>query len=235
MKLKNQFRIFLAVMMMAMFAAPSRALAQETVTGEGTGTGTSPVNPGTGTDTPAETGAKLTYENGTVTTDKMSAAEGETVTLTVTPDDGYHLASLYLVGDNGMVYFPTQSTTDPSKYTVILFQVNAFTTLRVHATFEKDNDNPSQGSGTGGGSGDANTFSITVTADPAEGGTVTGGSSGSYAKDTRLEFKETPNEGYRFKNWTINGINEDGEGEVDQDDIDAVVKLIMEPKDKGDE
>jgi len=184
--------------------------------GEGTGTGTSPVNPGTGTDTPvnpgtgtvppAETGTKITYENGTVTTDKMSAAEGETVTLTVTPDDGYHLASLYLVGDNGMVYFPTQSTTDPSKYTVILFQVNAFTTLRVHATFEKDNDNPSQGSGTGGGSGDANTFSITVTADPAEGGTVTGGSSGSYAKDTQLEFKETPNEGYRFKNWTIDGI-----------------------------
>ena len=30
-------------------------------------------------------------------------------------------------------------------------------------------------------------------------------------------------------------INEDGEGEVDQNDIDVVVDMIMEPKDKGDE
>ena len=55
--------------------------------------------------------------------------------------------------------------------------------------------------------GTGSSFSITVTAEPAEGGTVTGGSSGSYADGTQLEFKETPNEGYRFKNWTINGIN----------------------------
>ena len=48
---------------------------------------------------------------------------------------------------------------------------------------------------------------ITVAADPAEGGTVTGGSSGTYADGTRLELKATANEGYRFVNWTIDGIN----------------------------
>ncbi len=34
------------------------------------------------------------FENGSVTCDKTEAAEGETVTLTVTPDDGYELETL---------------------------------------------------------------------------------------------------------------------------------------------
>ena len=51
------------------------------------------------------------------------------------------------------------------------------------------------------------THTISVEADPAGGGTVTGGSSGTYNVDTQFEFRATPNEGYRFKNWTIDGIN----------------------------
>ena len=51
------------------------------------------------------------------------------------------------------------------------------------------------------------TRTITVSADPADGGTVTGGTSGTYALGTQFEFKATPNEGYRFVNWTIDGIN----------------------------
>ena len=51
------------------------------------------------------------------------------------------------------------------------------------------------------------TRTITVSADPADGGTVTGGTSGTYALGTQLEFKATAAEGYRFVNWTIDGIN----------------------------
>ena len=51
------------------------------------------------------------------------------------------------------------------------------------------------------------TRTITVSADPADGGTVTGGTSGTYALGTQFEFKATPNEGYRFVKWTIDGIN----------------------------
>ena len=51
------------------------------------------------------------------------------------------------------------------------------------------------------------THTITVEADPKDGGTVTGGSSGTYAEGTQLELTATANEGYRFKNWTIDGIN----------------------------
>ncbi len=51
------------------------------------------------------------------------------------------------------------------------------------------------------------THTITVEADPKDGGTVTGGSSGTYAEGTQLELTATANEGYRFKNWTIDGID----------------------------
>lgn len=55
------------------------------------------------------------------------------------------------------------------------------------------------------------TYTITIETDPAEGGTVTGGSSGDYDDGTQLELTETPNEGYRFKNWTIDGVDSGSE------------------------
>ena len=44
---------------------------------------------------------------------------------------------------------------------------------------------------------------ITATANPEEGGTVTGG--GTYASDVTCILKATPNTGYTFINWTENG------------------------------
>ena len=40
-------------------------------------------------------------ENGTVTADKSTAEAGETVTLTVTPDEGYVVNSVTVVDQNG--------------------------------------------------------------------------------------------------------------------------------------
>lgn len=84
------------------------------------------------------------YEHGTVTTDKTSAYEGETVTLTVTPDAGYHLALLYLGDGQSISYsgstaiFPVQSSTDPSKYTFTCpATIESSAALHVTATFEE--------------------------------------------------------------------------------------------------
>ncbi len=51
-------------------------------------------------------------------------------------------------------------------------------------------------------SGDVTYYTITVSADPAEGGTVTGG--GRYEEGTAVYLTATPNEGYHFVNWTLN-------------------------------
>ena len=51
--------------------------------------------------------------------------------------------------------------------------------------------------------GSTNYFTITATANPTEGGTVTG--TGSYLQGNSCSLTATPNEGYTFVNWTENG------------------------------
>jgi hypothetical protein len=53
------------------------------------------------------------------------------------------------------------------------------------------------------GSGQLVPCTITATANPAEGGTVTGG--GTYNQSDEVTLMATPNEGYAFENWTKNG------------------------------
>lgn len=48
-------------------------------------------------------------------------------------------------------------------------------------------------------------YTVSVSASPAEGGTVTGG--GTYEKFSYASLTATPTEGYRFVNWTFNGLN----------------------------
>ncbi len=48
-------------------------------------------------------GVSPNIEHGTVTTDKTAANMGETITVTVTPDEGYQLKSLFYVEDAGSV------------------------------------------------------------------------------------------------------------------------------------
>lgn len=47
------------------------------------------------------------------------------------------------------------------------------------------------------------THTVTTTATPAEGGTITG--AGAYAHGTEVTLTATPNEHYVFVNWTVNG------------------------------
>ena len=95
-----------------------------------------------------------TMEHGTVTADKQTAAEGETVTLTVTPDSGYHLkAGSLLAGD-------------------IVVEGNTFTmpgkAVTITALFEQDAAEPAVGSYkdgvyTGSAQGNNGTVAVSVT------------------------------------------------------------------------
>lgn len=92
--------------------------------------------------------------NGTVTADKATATEGETVTLTVKPDAGYHLKSL-MAGDKTLTSAP---------YT---FKMPA-KEVTVSALFEKDAEQPTTGSYkdgtyTGSAKGHDSTVPVTVT------------------------------------------------------------------------
>ena len=92
--------------------------------------------------------------NGTVTTDKATATEGETVTLTVKPDAGYHLKSL-MAGDETLTSAPYTFTMPAKEVTV-------------SALFEKDAEQPTTGSYkdgtyTGSATGHGGKVSVTVT------------------------------------------------------------------------
>ena len=70
---------------------------------------------------------------------------------------------------------------------------------------KKDHDIPTGkvfNGGSGGGS-TTDSLTITVTADPSEGGTVSGG--GKYLKGKTCVVAASANEGYVFSNWTENG------------------------------
>ena len=95
-----------------------------------------------------------TMQNGTVTADKTTATEGETVTLTVKPDAGYHLKSL-MAGDETLTSAPYTFTMPAKEVTV-------------SALFEKDAEQPTTGSYkdgtyTGSAKGHGGKVSVTVT------------------------------------------------------------------------
>lgn len=95
-----------------------------------------------------------TMQNGTVTADKTTAAAGETVTLAVKPDAGYHLKSL-MAGDETLTSAPYTFTMPAKEVTV-------------SALFEKDAEQPTTGSYkdgtyTGSATGHGGKVSVTVT------------------------------------------------------------------------
>ena len=92
--------------------------------------------------------------NGTVTANKATATEGETITLTVKPDAGYHLKSL-MAGDETLTSAPYTFTMPAKEVTV-------------SALFEKDAEQPTTGSYkdgtyTGSATGHGGKVSVTVT------------------------------------------------------------------------
>ena len=95
-----------------------------------------------------------TMQNGTVTADKTTATEGETVTLTVTPDEGYQLKSGSLMANDKAVAGNTFTMPDQE--------------VRISALFEQKTVTPATGSYkdgtyTGSAKGHDSTVPVTVT------------------------------------------------------------------------
>ncbi len=108
--------------------------------------------------------------------------EGEPVTITATPNNGYKFVEWQLNG--------SQVSINPS-YTFTASASQTFT-----AIFEKvDTPTPPEPTPT--------TYTISVNASPTVGGTVSGG--GSFTKGTSVTVTAAPNAGYEFKGWVENG------------------------------
>lgn len=101
--------------------------------------------------------------------------QGTSVTLTATPNSGYVFAN-----------WTNNLNTDV--VTVNPYTVTATADVTYTANFQEE----------------AVTYTISVSADPVEGGTVTGG--GTYDKGANATLTATPNANYDFVNWTKNGV-----------------------------
>ena len=71
-------------------------------------------------------------------------------------------------------------------------------------------------------------YAVTVTADPAEGGTVTG--AGSYTKGQTVALTATPNEGWKFKEWVSDDVTVAEDGTFDMPAKAVAVKAVFEVK-----
>ena len=114
-------------------------------------------------------------ENGTVTADKQTANMGETVTLTITPNEGYEFDQLTVM--NGTTQVAVEITTE-GKYTFVMPAGN----VEISATFKMTD------------------YAITI--EPAENGTVTADKATANMGET-VTLTITPNEGYEFDQLTV--------------------------------
>ena len=109
-------------------------------------------------------------ENGTVTADKQTANMGETVTLTIAPNEGYEFDQLTVM--NGTTQVAVEITTE-GKYTFVMPVGN----VEISATFKMTD--------------------YTITIEPAENGTVTADKQTANIGET-VTLTITPNEGYEL-------------------------------------
>ena len=114
-------------------------------------------------------------ENGTVTADKETAKYGETVTLTITPNEGYEFDQLHVLDGETQV---AVTITTEGKYTFVMPAGN----VEISATFKMTD------------------YAITIT--PAENGTVTADKATANMGET-VTLTITPNEGYEFDQLTV--------------------------------
>ncbi len=112
---------------------------------------------------------------GSISPAGATVSEGESASFTVIPDGDYAVASV--TGCNGSLAGDTYTTGPVSADCTVTASFTARTT--------------------------GVTWTVTATADPAAGGSVTG--SGTFAEGETVTLTATPGDGYRFVNWTEDG------------------------------
>lgn len=119
-------------------------------------------------------------ENGSVS-GGGTYTEGEPVTITATPNDGYQFVEWRLNGSR-------ISTT--ANYTFTAHATQTYTAVFEKAPEQEEPPTPTY-------------YTINLSASPSSGGTVTG--SGSYQQGTSVTVTASASSGYRFVRWTENG------------------------------
>ena len=116
---------------------------------------------------------------GSISPSQEIVTEGDSQTFTITPDPGYEIDAVQVDGSpvshSGSTYTFTNVQSDHT----------------IHVTFQQTAQPPET------------TYTIRVTADPAGGGSVTGG--GTYAENVSVTVVATANNGYHFVKWTEGG------------------------------
>ncbi len=112
-------------------------------------------------------------EGGTVSGDG-AYSDGQTAMLSATPNSGYHFIGWY----NGSSVVSSKAS----------FGFTVTESVNLTAKFEKDADAP---------------YTVTVSADPAEGGTVSGG--GAFSEGQATDITATPKSGWHFTGWYKDG------------------------------
>lgn len=123
-----------------------------------------------------------TLQNGSVTADKQTAKANETVTLTVSPTEGFKLENLTVTDANGKPVTVTNNT----------FTMPA-SNVTVSASFKKVEDPTPE------------TYNVKVT-QPTEGGTIDA-TPKSAAKDVEVTLSATPEKGYVLDKFTVTDAN----------------------------
>jgi|GEM_PF-3907272 len=131
-------------------------------------------------------------EDGTVDINPESAKAGETVTLTATPNSGYHFKKWNVVSGD--------VTLDDKTKNPITFIMPAGD-VKIEAVFEKDSV-PSRPSGGGGGSGSSSSSDYSITIEQSEHGKVTSNRLNA-GRGTAVTLTVTPDDGYQMKSLTV--------------------------------
>ncbi len=134
------------------------------------------------------------YKGNTITVESLTGATINNIAITFT-DASYSNVSVTV---NGNAVNGTNGTYDIGASKFVLGNANTTTTqVRIKSIVINYET---------GGSTQLNTYTITATANPAEGGSVTG--AGTYEEGAQVTLIATANSGYNFVNWT------DATGEV---------------------
>ena len=137
--------------------------------------------------------ADTTSEYGTFTASPNPAKAGEKVTLTATPNSGYHFKE-WNVKSGNVTLSNEQKITNPLTFIMPAGDV------KIEAVFEKDSV-PSRPSG-GGGGGGSSSSSSSITIEQPEHGKITSNRP-SASRGTSVTLTVTPDDGYQMKSLTV--------------------------------
>lgn len=129
----------------------------------------------------------------------------------LTTTDGYGEFSLYVPGGRKYTVRGYKNNQKASGLEVLADNIEVAASGNksagtITATYSLGSTGGGGGGGGGGTPGGPTTYTLTLSANPSEGGTITDNTAaGPYAAGTAVSVTATANNGYQFVNWTVGG------------------------------